>query len=157
MATPPSDAEERRWTLIRDIAVFVTKAALEAARDLVLIPVSVAAGLGGLLLDPRHPERYFRATMELGRRFDTWLDLFGGAHEGDPSLGSRKKPLPNVDQAFHQLEHLLTDQVSRGGMTAQAKRQVDRALDAVHRTVGSSPRARRSAARGSSSEEEETS
>jgi hypothetical protein len=126
----PPDLGERRWLLIRDLAGFCIKLTLEALRDIVLIPLAVVAGGLGILLGGAEPERWFRAVLEAGRRFDAWLDLFG-RHE---SAGS------TLDVHLQRLEAVLREQTQRGGVTAQAKSAIDRALDAVQ---GVSARERR--------------
>ena len=148
MAAPPSktgspgepEALQQRWRLIRDLSVFVVKAAIETLRDLVLIPVAVAAGLLGLIFQRDHPARYFREVIEAGRRFDDWLNLFGA---GDRTLAGgivkrttrtlsrRAGPAPGVDALLTRVEQVLVEEHRRGGVTAQAKEVIDRALDAI--------------------------
>jgi hypothetical protein len=118
---PASDLRERRWLLIRDLAGFSIKLFLEAIRDIVLIPLALGAGALGILLGGAEPERWFRAVLELGRRFDGWLDLFGGREPSGPTL----------DGQLQRLEAVLREQSQRSGLTAQAKLAIDRTLDAL--------------------------
>jgi hypothetical protein len=120
---PPSvpDLGERRWLLIRDLAGFCIKLTLEALRDIVLIPLAVAAGALGILLGGAEPERFFRGVLEAGRRFDAWLDLFGRRESAGPSL----------DAQLQRLEAVLREHAQRGGVTAQARAAIDRTLDAL--------------------------
>jgi hypothetical protein len=117
----PGDATRRRWRLIRELAVFSVKAGVEAVRDLVLIPVALVAGLWGLVFEREDPERPLRTMIGLGRRFDAWLNLFGD------------QPGHGIDDHLERLEAILVEQHRRGGITAQAKDRIDRALDAVQR------------------------
>jgi hypothetical protein len=131
-AAPRDDAAElsqRRWILIGDLAGFSVKLALEALRDLVLIPLALLAGAAGLLLGGARPERFFLEVLEVGRRFDAWLNLFG---EHDAPGGS-------LDEHLRRLEAVVREQYAQGGATAQAKRAIDRALDAVQGAVGGRP------------------
>jgi hypothetical protein len=112
---------ERRWTLIRDATVFTAKVGIEALRDVALIPLGLGSALLGLLLRPDDPECYFRQMLSLGQRFDVYLNLFG-EHTGE---GAR------VDAVFARIENVLVEQHQVGGITAGAKRAIDRALDAV--------------------------
>jgi hypothetical protein len=120
---PTDDPAARRWQLIRDVLVFSAKVALEAARDLVLFPAALIAGLLGVLAGGERPERTFHQVRGLGARFDAWLNLFG-EHDGADG--------PVIDDQFGRLEKLLVDEYERGGVTAQAKQAIDRALDALH-------------------------
>lgn len=129
MATPPPrDSGELRWRLLRDLGSFVLKVALEAIRDLVLIPLALVAGLAGLVLSPADPERFFREVLRLGARFDDFLDLFGAAarQESLPAQG-----MTRVDDLVDGIEAVLRDQHQKGGVTAASKDAIDRALDAV--------------------------
>jgi len=112
---------ERRWILIRDAAAFTAKVGIEALRDVLLIPVGLGSALLGLLVRPDDPERYFRRTLALGRRFDEYLNLFG-----EP--GGKG---PQVDALFARIETVLVEQHRQGGITASAKHAIDRTLDAV--------------------------
>lgn len=129
----------RRWALIRDLLVFAGKAALEAFRDLALIPVGLVAGLAGLLFHPRDPEFLFREVLRLGDRFDRFVDLFGAdraRRRGDPEVAAEG---PSFDALVGRVERVLVEQHRRGGVTAQAKEAVDRALDTLQRRPGSGP------------------
>jgi hypothetical protein len=115
------DVRDRRWQLIREVLVFSAKVALEATRDLVLFPCALLAGLLGVLAGGARPERLFEQTRALGARFDRWLNLFGEHGEGGGV----------IDQHFERIEGLLRQELERGGVTAQAKATIDRALDAL--------------------------
>ncbi len=125
---PESDERVHRWILIRDLLVFSAKAAIEALRDIVLIPVAFLVGIGGLLLRRSDPERPFHDMLRLGRRFDDWLNLFGGVRE------ERERP-ETVDGLFDRVEAVVLEQHERGGITTSAKQTIDRALDRIQRSV----------------------
>ena len=122
----PAELAQRRWLLIRDLAGFSVKLVIEALRDLVLIPLALLAGAAGLALGGARPERFFLEVLEVGRRFDAWLNLFG----------DRDAPGRSLDEHLRRLEAVVREQHARGGATAQARRAIDRALDAVQSAVG---------------------
>jgi len=122
MPDTPADRSSRRWQLIRDVLVFAAKVALETARDLVLFPAALIAGLLGVVAGGNRPERTFHQVRAIGARFDEWLNLFG---EHDHSNE------PGIDEQFGRLEKLLVDEYERGGVTTQAKQAIDRALDTL--------------------------
>jgi hypothetical protein len=137
----PSDAVGLRWALIRDLLVFVSKAALEAIRDVALIPAAVVAGVAGLLLSRKRPDRYFQRVLRVGDAFDDYVDLFGKgprAKRRPGWLGRAAKPGARVDDLFDRVERLVVDEYRRGGLTAHAKEAIDRSLDAVQQALGSS-------------------
>jgi hypothetical protein len=122
MPAPAPETAARRWQLIRDVLAFSAKVALETARDLVLFPAALIAGLLGVLAGGERPERMFHQVRAIGARFDAWLNLFG---EHDHSEE------PGIDEQFGKLEKLLVEEYARGGVTAQAKQAIDRALDTL--------------------------
>jgi hypothetical protein len=126
---PPSErarAASDRWVLIRDALVFQVKLALDALRDLVLSPVSLAAALVGLVVPERRP--LFYDLLALGRRSERWIDLFGAARVG----WDEERELPaGIDAWVARLEQTLAEQSDRGGVSAGARQQIDRLLDAL--------------------------
>jgi hypothetical protein len=129
----------QRWRLIRDVVIFVTKASLEALRDIALIPAAVIAGVAGMLISPSKPDRYFQRVLEIGDEFDEFIDLFGkekrreSGSRFDPP-GEGESPL-RVDDIFERIEQVMFDEYKQGGVTAQAKQAIDRGLDAVHEAL----------------------
>lgn len=120
----PSDPRKERWVLVRDLSIFTVKAALEAFRDLILIPIALAAGAVGLIFQARDPGALFRLVVDGGRRFDRWLDLFGERKDGG-----------GVTAILGKVEAALIEEHRRGGLTQQAKVSIDRALDGLQQAL----------------------
>jgi len=125
---PPieSTADENyhsRWHLMRDILTFQLKLFIDGLRDLLMSPITLVAGIGGLLFRRENPERWFEQALDWGRQTEVWINLFG----------RRSFKQRNADHGFDellgQLETHLVDQYERGGVTAQAKSAIDRAID----------------------------
>jgi hypothetical protein len=117
---------EGRWAFIRDLVMFQVKLLLDALRDIVLSPISIVVGLIDLASGDDPPGRNFNRLLAVGRRSDSWINLFGEQrHEGEGE---------GVDSLVSHLERLLVDQVERGGVTASAKEAIDRSLDRGTRT-----------------------
>jgi hypothetical protein len=133
-------ARSLRWMLIRDLLIFVTKASLEAARDIALIPTALIAGVAGMLLSPSKPDAYFEQVLEIGDEFDEFVDLFGKEKRRDS--GSRfdapeeDDGLLRADDFFDLIEKAVVAEYKRGGVTAQAKTAIDHGLDVVHQSLG---------------------
>ena len=70
------ELSQSRWRLLWDVFIFQFKLAFDGLRDLVLSPVSIVAGLMGLLIGGNEPARYFRQVLRFGRRTEYWLNLF---------------------------------------------------------------------------------
>lgn len=74
----PAANSASRFELIVDVIVFQAKLLLDGLRDVILVPVSIGAGILGLFFGGSDPAQYYRRLLELGRRSETWLNLFGG-------------------------------------------------------------------------------
>ncbi len=123
---PISDSESSnadRWELLRDVAVFQLKLVLDAVRDVVLSPLSMIAAAAGLIGGGERPGRYLDSLIQVGRRTDRWINLFGEFDED-----SREA---SVDALVAEVEKRVVDQHARGGVTASAKDVIDRSLDAI--------------------------
>jgi hypothetical protein len=122
-----------RWELIRDVAVFQLKLALDALRDVVLSPVSLAAALVDLLTGGERPGHYFYRALVLGRRAEHWINLFGEADRVAPP-DAAEAGAASIDEVVGQVEERIRREYERGGVTASAKAAIDRSLDAVTRS-----------------------
>jgi hypothetical protein len=134
-----------RWTLVRDVCIFQVKLGLDAFRDLLLSPVSIACALYDLIKGHDQSVSSFYKLMALGHKSDSWLNLFGAGRPISSDCNAvkadetkrqelREKNLEvnaNVDQLFTQVESLLREQHAKGGLTASAKSSIDSYLDKI--------------------------
>ncbi len=123
-----------RWTLIRDVAVFQVKLLFDGFRDLLLLPISLIAGFASLIKGGRKPSSDFYDLLRVGRRSERWINLFGAAsHLHGPPSDEDRFPVEDVDEMVSRVESYVVDEYRRGGVTAQAKERLDKALDLVHK------------------------
>jgi hypothetical protein len=78
----PQDVHSSRLQLIWDVLLFQFKLVADGLRDLLLSPISIIAGILGLIAGGDDPHQYFRRLLAIGRRSDVWINLFGGHHGG---------------------------------------------------------------------------
>jgi hypothetical protein len=117
---PESGKHPDRWTLIRDLVVLQAKLIVDGFRDLLLVPASLVAGIWSLVSGDRdRPGPQFYQLISLGKQSELWIDLFK-AYEHAPEDVRR--------------EHEIAEEYERGGVTAQAKERIDKALDAIQRS-----------------------
>ena len=124
-----------RWTLIRDLAVLQAKLIVDGFRDLLLVPASLVAGIWSLVSGDRdQPGPQFYQLISLGRQSERWIDLFK-AYENAPDDVRREHEfaVSNMDELVDKFESFVVDEYERGGVTAQAKARIDKALDAIQR------------------------
>ncbi len=125
-----------RWTLIRDLFVFQAKLLVDGFRDLLLVPASLIAGLWSIVSgDKDRPGPQFYQLVGLGKQSEAWIDLFK-VYENAPEEVRREHEFAgtNMDELVDRLESFVVDEYERGGVTAQAKERIDKALDAIQRS-----------------------
>ncbi len=119
---------ESRWQLLRDMLVFQLKLFIDGLRDVILLPISLVAGVGGLLLQRDDPGRWFNKVLVWGRQSEAWINLFGRRRFAGRGKG-------NLDKLVAQVESRVVEQYQRGGVTAQAKQVIDKTLDALNESL----------------------
>ena len=74
---PRRRVQARRSVVLRDFAIFQFKLLLDAAKDGILVTLSVGALLIDLLSGGGRRPRLFYSVLALSERFDLWLNLSG--------------------------------------------------------------------------------
>ncbi|MBT8100612.1 MAG: hypothetical protein KJO82_12725 [Gammaproteobacteria bacterium] len=134
--TVPTDAvQSARWTLIRDAAVLQVKLIVDGLRDFLLVPASIVATIISLAASKDgKPGPQFYDLLQLGKQSEVMINLFGAYKNAPNALADddRFKDM-NIDEIVGRVETFVVDEYRRGGMTAQAKEQIDKALNAIQR------------------------
>lgn len=127
-----------RWTLVRDIAVLQVKLVVDGLRDLMLVPASLVVGIVSLLsgADGRPGDQFYR-LLAMGKQSERWINLFGALQNAPADLEhSEQLPDAGMDELVKRFETFVVDEHRRGGITAQAKVRLDKAIDAIGRKRG---------------------
>jgi hypothetical protein len=137
MNESPEQKEPRteRWVLLRDLGVLQVKLIVDGLRDLVLVPLSLVAGIVSLASSKdNRPGPQFYHLLAWGKQSEVWINLFG-AVKNSPEKIEQPQPFgdQDIDDIVGRLESFVVDEVKRGGVTTQAKERLDKILDAVQR------------------------
>jgi hypothetical protein len=123
-----------RWTLIRDIVVLQLKLVVDGLRDFILVPISLIVGIISLVKGGDTSGSQFYELLRTGRRSERWINLFGAAERVYGPLNADDHfPAEDIDELVSRVESFVVDEYSKGGVTRQAKNQLDRALDSLHK------------------------
>jgi hypothetical protein len=89
--------------------------------------------LADILMGNSPSNSYFHKLMNFGRQTDLWLNLFGKPDKTPNSLDNQLAATDanNVDKLFSQVESLLKDQHTKGGLTTATKATIDRYLNKI--------------------------
>jgi hypothetical protein len=118
------------WGLIRDVGVLQLKLIVDGFRDLVLLPASLIAGIVSLANGENgRPGPQFYRLIAVGKQSEEWINLFGALRNAPPETRI-EGPFAetDIDDIVARVEKFVVDEYRRGGVTAQAKERIDRAL-----------------------------
>jgi len=124
-----------RWVMLRDLGVLQVKLIVDGLRDLVLVPLSLIAGVISLASSKdNRPGPQFYQLLAWGKQSEVWINLFGAVNNS-PEKIEQSTPFGDrdIDDIVGRLESFVVDEVKRGGVTTQAKERLDKILDAVQR------------------------
>lgn len=79
--------EATKSQVARDMMVFQAKLFVDGIKDVLMSPLSLLAGLAGILLSRGNPGAPLYELMRLGKRLERWINLFGAAateESGEP-------------------------------------------------------------------------
>ena len=116
------------WHLFRDLLAFQFKLALDAFRDLMLSPISIAAVLVGLISRLDEPGKHFHDLLKLGHKSDRWINLFGTLDSNDgegPTLSS--------DTYLRKVENAVINEYQKGGLVKDLKESTDGLIDKIRK------------------------
>jgi hypothetical protein len=117
-----TETKRKAGPLIRAFAVLQLKLLLSAARDLVLIPLTIGAVLADLFLLKSHAPRYFRDVLRAGEHSDRWIDVWYSAHD------AQQPPRENVDALLSRVEEVVRDPHTGARRARVLKRWAERQI-----------------------------
>ena len=108
------------------------KLIVDGLRDLVLVPISLVAGVVSLAKSGRGGGTEFYDLLRLGRKSERWINLFGAA-DNSPSVEDEDVEFSNadIDGLVSRVESFVIDEYRKGGVTKQAKVGLDKAIDSL--------------------------
>lgn len=89
-----------------------------------LIPVSLGAGLIGLIRGGEGAEREFRKVIKLGQRSERWINLFD---HHKPLVYAH--PARSIDSIIDRVESVVREQYQKGKTSAEEKTAIEEALE----------------------------
>lgn len=129
------------WTLIRDIAVLQVKLIVDGVRDLLLVPASLIVGIVSLAkTQDGKPGSEFYSLINVGKQSERWINLFGAIKNAPPEIIEENRfGEADMDEIVSRVESFVVDEYQRGGVTAQAKERIQKAMDAMQRRRNKKP------------------
>jgi hypothetical protein len=132
----PSTDTNERWKFIRDVIVFQIKLLLDNLRDLVLMPVALAAAIIDLLVRGEREGTLFYKVLRWGAHSEEVIDVYSAIEHHERGAFKVSKAF-TVDGVIARLEGVVAREVEKGGTAASIKTAMDRAIDQLHSETGS--------------------
>ncbi|MEM6514522.1 MAG: hypothetical protein AAF660_16040 [Pseudomonadota bacterium] len=124
------EPESDRWTLIRDVAVLQVKLVADGLRDLVLVPVSLIAGLVSIFASNPEDRTTFYRVVCMGKQSEKWINLFGVYDNAPQSLKDEYQfDDGGIDDLVDKVETFVVNEYQNGEVTATAKQHLENALN----------------------------
>lgn len=120
------DRNKTRLQLVLDVFVFQFKLAADGLRDVLLSPLSLIAGLVGLVAGGDDPYRYFRDLLRFGRRTEVWINLFG-----------YRKHAGTSDELIAPIKEKVMSEAQSNPWISKAGGELNRTLDQVGDRINS--------------------
>jgi len=129
------------WTLARDIAVLQLKLIADGLRDLILVPASLIAGILSLMkMRNGKPGTQFYTLIGVGKQSERWINLFGAFRNAPPEVVEQNHfGNIDIDDIVTRMESFVVDEYQRGGVTAQAKERIEKAMAAMQQRRNKEP------------------
>ena len=139
--TEAKSDQPQLWTLIRDIAVLQVKLIVDGLRDLILVPASLIAGIVSIIrTTDGKPGDEFYTLVSVGKQSERWINLFGALRNAPPEIIDEYHfGEADIDDIVSRMETFVVDEYKRGGVTAQAKDRIEKAIEALHRRRNKTP------------------
>jgi hypothetical protein len=129
-------AEHSRGELARDALLLQGKLLIDGLRDLLLVPISIVAVMIDLVSGEHPMGRRFYSVVQLGRRSEHWINLFGAADRSPhENRWAHNEESHKLDELVEQVEKVVKDQYAEGGVTGSARNALTRALDVLNENV----------------------
>lgn len=117
---------------IRELLLFQIKLFADAARDLILSPVSIVCFILDLSGNKKKEDTHFERLMAFGRRTDHHINLFKHRR-------SYKKGMMTVDDAAKIVEDTLVNEMKTGELS---EKSINVVKDAITKTFGSNKKSK---------------
>lgn len=124
--------EHTRVQLLKDVAVFQGKLMIDGVRDLLMVPISLFAAVIDLFSSDKPKGRHFYQTVHLGKRTETYIDLFAAAERSPfESPLQDDEEHQRLDDLVERVESVVKEQYADGGLSGTARRALNKALDSM--------------------------
>ena len=115
-----------RSKLVYRVILFQFKLAADGIRDLLLSPLSIIAGILGILFSSNDPHYYLNKLLKTGQASDRWINLFDTEH---PRKQTNSRD--TLDGLARRFEEVVRKDYARNGVSAKAAKKFEDVLNDI--------------------------
>lgn len=123
--------EEELWPQIRQLLIFQVKLYVDALRDLLMSPLSIAIFIIDLIQKNNGDKALFNSLLEFGRKTEKAINLFNQYDQHD-------KELTGIDAIVSQVEESVRKEYKDGTVSNKAKETIDKSLNNLKERINRS-------------------
>jgi hypothetical protein len=118
----PDDPEIKDiWPQLRKLLVFQIKLYIDAARDLLMSPMSIVVFIIDAVQGNRHENSLFESLLQFGRRTEKAINLFNQHDINDENFRG-------IDSILMQVEDAVKKEYTDGSVSANARDSIENSL-----------------------------
>lgn len=126
--------EHSRAEVIRDAFILQLKLIVDGFRDLMLMPLVIAAAVAGLIMHNKYPGRYLYRLLTYGKASDKWIGLFDDAEKD--SLDTVEIKQNNLDELLRKTQAVFESKFINEEKKQQMIDKLDAAFDDINERIG---------------------
>ncbi|MBT8146960.1 MAG: hypothetical protein KJN90_08905, partial [Gammaproteobacteria bacterium] len=119
------------WPHLRQLLVFQIKLYIDAARDLLMSPLSIVVFIIDAVQGNRGEKSLFESLLQFGRRTEKAINLFNQHDVNDENYRG-------IDSILLQVEEAVRKEYTDGSVSANARDSIEKSLDKLRSKVNQS-------------------
>ena len=117
----PAEPEEELWPQVRQLLIFQVKLYIDALRDLLMSPLSIAIFVIDVIQKNKGDKALFKSLLDFGRKTEKAINLFNQYDHHDEEL-------TGIDAIISQVEESIRKEYKDGAVSSGAKESLDNSL-----------------------------
>lgn len=116
------------WPQLRKLLVFQFKLYIDAARDLLMSPMSIAVFIIDAVQGNQDKDSLFESLLQLGRRTEKAINLFNQHNVSDENIRG-------IDSILMHVEEAVRREYTEGSVSANARDSIEKSLDRLRTSL----------------------
>ncbi len=116
------------WPQLRKLLVFQFKLYIDAARDLLMSPMSIVVFIIDVVQGNQDKDSLFESLLQIGRRTEKAINLFNQHNVSDENIRG-------IDSILLHVEDAVRREYTEGSVSANARDSIEKSLDRLRTSL----------------------